>query len=202
MAPAEAQAATTTHLKQSYNIAATLNVGEGRLRAVERVTLTNRAGHSIDHVNLSRAAAGVRLLWVHGAGLHRRRAGCEAVDDAHEPSGQPGAAAGNRADCHAAHPLQAGYRLERRCVHRPAKPRSRRHQLRRVVPDPVARPRQLRGRRSAGHAHGRAHSPRADRPPAGSSAMRSHARVCATHPRGSDATGPAAPGACATSRSW
>jgi hypothetical protein len=53
MAPAEAQAGTTTHLKQSYNIAATLNVGEGRLRAVERVTLTNRAGHSIDHVNLS-----------------------------------------------------------------------------------------------------------------------------------------------------
>jgi hypothetical protein len=45
--------ATTTNLQQSYGLTATLDVAAGRLRTVERVTLTNRAGHEIDHVNLS-----------------------------------------------------------------------------------------------------------------------------------------------------
>src|SRR5918996_3097744 len=51
----ESQAAptTTTNLQQSYDITATLNYGASRLRAVERITLTNRAWHEIDHVNLS-----------------------------------------------------------------------------------------------------------------------------------------------------
>lgn len=45
--------ATTVKLEQSYGITATLDVAAGRLRAVERVTLTNRSSHEIDHVNLS-----------------------------------------------------------------------------------------------------------------------------------------------------
>jgi len=45
--------ATTTNLEQQYGITATLNVGAGRLRASERVTLTNRSPRDIDHVNLS-----------------------------------------------------------------------------------------------------------------------------------------------------
>ena len=50
--PARAPA-TTTNLEQRYGITATLNVGAGTLRAVERVTLTNRSAHDINYVNLS-----------------------------------------------------------------------------------------------------------------------------------------------------
>jgi hypothetical protein len=49
----QASPSTTTNLAQSYDITATLNYGAGRLRAVERITLTNRAWHEIDHINLS-----------------------------------------------------------------------------------------------------------------------------------------------------
>ncbi|HEX5578960.1 MAG TPA: M1 family aminopeptidase [Candidatus Limnocylindria bacterium] len=45
--------ATTTRLGQSYHLTATLDVSAGRIRVAERVTLTNRAAHAIDHVNLS-----------------------------------------------------------------------------------------------------------------------------------------------------
>ena len=48
-----ATAATTTSLSQRYDITATLDVGSGRLEAVEVVTLTNRSTRTIDHVNLS-----------------------------------------------------------------------------------------------------------------------------------------------------
>jgi hypothetical protein len=54
-APAAAPTApaTTTHLGQAYQLTATLDVAAGRIRVTERVTLTNRAAHPIDHVNLS-----------------------------------------------------------------------------------------------------------------------------------------------------
>jgi hypothetical protein len=45
--------ATATILQQRYGITATLNVGAGRLQAVERVTLTNSSSHAINYVNLS-----------------------------------------------------------------------------------------------------------------------------------------------------
>ncbi|HEX6475163.1 MAG TPA: hypothetical protein VF114_08785, partial [Candidatus Limnocylindria bacterium] len=45
--------ATTTQLSQSYQLTASLDVSAGRIRVGERVTLTNRAAHPIDHVNLS-----------------------------------------------------------------------------------------------------------------------------------------------------
>ena len=45
--------ATTTHLGQSYGLTAILDVSAGRIRVVEKVTLTNLAQFSIDHVNLS-----------------------------------------------------------------------------------------------------------------------------------------------------
>src|SRR5688500_10906683 len=45
--------ATTTNLEQQYSITATLDVGAGRMRASERVTLTNRSQRDIDHVNVS-----------------------------------------------------------------------------------------------------------------------------------------------------
>jgi hypothetical protein len=48
-----AAAATTTSLGQRYEISATLDVGNGRLDAVEEITLTNRSTRTIDHVNLS-----------------------------------------------------------------------------------------------------------------------------------------------------
>ena len=48
-----AAAATTTSLGQRYGITATLDVGTGRLDAVEEITLTNRSTRTIDHVNLS-----------------------------------------------------------------------------------------------------------------------------------------------------
>jgi len=48
-----AAAATTTNVAQRYRIVATLDVAAGRLDAVEALTLTNRAAHGIDHVNLS-----------------------------------------------------------------------------------------------------------------------------------------------------
>ena len=48
-----AEAATTTSLGQRYEITATLDVGSGRLDAVEEITLTNRSTRTIDHVNLS-----------------------------------------------------------------------------------------------------------------------------------------------------
>ena len=48
-----AAAATTTSLGQRYEITATLDVGSGRLDAVEEITLTNRSTRTIDHVNLS-----------------------------------------------------------------------------------------------------------------------------------------------------
>ena len=48
-----AAAATTTRVEQRYVISALLDVGSGQLDAVETLTLTNRARHGIDHVNLS-----------------------------------------------------------------------------------------------------------------------------------------------------
>jgi hypothetical protein len=51
--PAPRAPATTTNLAQSYGLTATLDVSAGRMRTVERITLTNRAGFEIDHVNLS-----------------------------------------------------------------------------------------------------------------------------------------------------
>jgi peptidase M1-like protein len=48
-----AAAATTTSLGQRYEIAAKLDVGSGRLDAVEEITLTNRSTRTIDHVNVS-----------------------------------------------------------------------------------------------------------------------------------------------------
>lgn len=53
MARDRAAAATTTSLGQRYEIAATLDVGSGRLDATEEITLTNRSTRTIDHVNLS-----------------------------------------------------------------------------------------------------------------------------------------------------
>lgn len=50
---APASAATTTDVTQRYHIAATLDYAAGRLDAVETLTLTNRASHPIDHLNLS-----------------------------------------------------------------------------------------------------------------------------------------------------
>jgi hypothetical protein len=47
------RAATTTHLEQRYEIAATLRVAEGRLDAVSTLTLTNRSSAAIDFVNVS-----------------------------------------------------------------------------------------------------------------------------------------------------
>lgn len=54
LAPGEARGLiTTTNLGQRYVITATLDVGRGILDAVETLTVTNRAGHGIDHLNLS-----------------------------------------------------------------------------------------------------------------------------------------------------
>jgi hypothetical protein len=44
---------TSTNLEQRYGITATLDVGAGRLRAIEKLTVTNTAGFQIDHINLS-----------------------------------------------------------------------------------------------------------------------------------------------------
>jgi len=52
-APAALGSATTTSLQQAYELTATLDLPDGRLHAVERVTFTNRAGYPIGHVNLS-----------------------------------------------------------------------------------------------------------------------------------------------------
>lgn len=51
--PTTPSGATTTQVTQRYVITATLDVGSGRLDAVEELTLTNRAPHRIGHVNLS-----------------------------------------------------------------------------------------------------------------------------------------------------
>jgi hypothetical protein len=48
-----AGAATTTKVTQRYSITATLDVPSGALDAIETLRLTNRAGVTIDHVNLS-----------------------------------------------------------------------------------------------------------------------------------------------------
>jgi hypothetical protein len=48
-----AAAATTTRVEQRYVISALLDVASGQLDAVATLTLTNRARHGIDHVNLS-----------------------------------------------------------------------------------------------------------------------------------------------------
>ena len=50
---APSRPATTTQLGQAYQLTATLDVARGRIRVQERVTITNRAPHAIDHVNLS-----------------------------------------------------------------------------------------------------------------------------------------------------
>lgn len=52
--PAPAAAAgTTIRVAQRYDLVATLDVAAGRLDAVETLTLTNRSGREIDHLNLS-----------------------------------------------------------------------------------------------------------------------------------------------------
>ena len=53
MLAAPTRPATTTNLRQSYQLTATLDVAAGRIRVIEQVTITNRALHPIDHVNLS-----------------------------------------------------------------------------------------------------------------------------------------------------
>ena len=53
VAPATAQAATTTEVTQRYEIDATLDVASGRLDAIQTLTVTNEAAFDIDHVNLS-----------------------------------------------------------------------------------------------------------------------------------------------------
>ena len=50
---APSKPATTTQLGQAYQLTATLDVARGRIRVLERVTITNRTPHAIDHVNLS-----------------------------------------------------------------------------------------------------------------------------------------------------
>ena len=51
--PARSAAATTTQVTQRYSIVATLDVATGRLDAHQSLTVVNRAGHDIDHINLS-----------------------------------------------------------------------------------------------------------------------------------------------------
>ena len=53
LVPAPSAAVTTTRFDQRYAISATLDVGTGRLDAVEEIVLTNRSWRTIDHVNLS-----------------------------------------------------------------------------------------------------------------------------------------------------
>ena len=50
---AQPRPVTTTNLEQTYGLTARLDMPAGRLGAWERITLTNRAGFGIDHVNLS-----------------------------------------------------------------------------------------------------------------------------------------------------
>lgn len=52
-APQRAEAATTSRVSQRYVISATLDLASGHLEATETLTLTNRAGFAIDHLNLS-----------------------------------------------------------------------------------------------------------------------------------------------------
>ena len=52
-AAAPTKPATTTLLRHSYQLTGTLDFSRGRLRVTERVTIANRAGFPIDHVNLS-----------------------------------------------------------------------------------------------------------------------------------------------------
>jgi hypothetical protein len=51
--PALGSAAIAPRLGHSYALTATLNFGRGTLRATELLTITNRAGHAVDHVDLS-----------------------------------------------------------------------------------------------------------------------------------------------------
>ncbi|HJP72084.1 MAG TPA: hypothetical protein VJ975_10225, partial [Candidatus Limnocylindria bacterium] len=51
--PVRASGTNTTQLDQRYSITATLDVGAGRLDAVEELQITNRSAAPIDHVNLS-----------------------------------------------------------------------------------------------------------------------------------------------------
>ncbi len=53
LAPSPSAAATTTNVAQRYEIVATLDVGAGRLDAVETLTVTNRSSRTIDYLNLS-----------------------------------------------------------------------------------------------------------------------------------------------------
>jgi hypothetical protein len=53
IAPSAASAATSVNLAQRYRIAATLDVGGGRLDAIESLTVTNRSSATLDHLNLS-----------------------------------------------------------------------------------------------------------------------------------------------------
>jgi hypothetical protein len=51
--PLAARAATTTQVTQRYSLTATLDLAAGTLNATETLRLTNRAGITIDHINLS-----------------------------------------------------------------------------------------------------------------------------------------------------
>ncbi len=62
MRSGSARAATTAHLGQRYEIAATLDVTTGRLEAVVDLHLTNRAAHRIDHVNLAAISRALGFL--------------------------------------------------------------------------------------------------------------------------------------------
>ena len=51
--PAPSAAATSTDLAQRYEIVATLDVGAGRLDAVQTLTVTNHSSVTLDHLNLT-----------------------------------------------------------------------------------------------------------------------------------------------------
>jgi hypothetical protein len=66
LVPATAAAVTTTMVDQRYAISATLDVGAGRLDAVEEIELTNRSWRTIDHVNLSAVPRALGFLSLQG----------------------------------------------------------------------------------------------------------------------------------------
>ncbi|MGH2445587.1 MAG: M1 family aminopeptidase [Candidatus Limnocylindria bacterium] len=61
-----ATAATTPHLEQRYALTATLDVASGHLEAVLELTVTNRASHGIDSVNLSVLSRALGYLTMDG----------------------------------------------------------------------------------------------------------------------------------------
>ena len=83
IAPSTGAAATSTNLGQRYGIAATLDVGAGRLDAVQTLTVTNQSSVTLDHLNLTVVPRALGYLTmsepirVDGTEVERR------VDDGH-----------------------------------------------------------------------------------------------------------------------